>query len=73
MGMNPGDLPAYPDGLHALGSELFSFSLAHKKKTGSEDEQDGEKVDRTDEKNRVPKKAFRNDVNQHICGRIQHP
>lgn len=52
---------------------IFSFNLTHKKKTDSYDKQDREKVDKADEKNRVPKEAFRNDVNEHIGGRIQNP
>jgi len=52
---------------------MFSFNLAHKKKADCKNKQDGEKVDKTDEKDRVPKEAFRNDVNEHIGGRIQHP
>lgn len=52
---------------------MFSFKLAHKKKTDSKDKQDREKIDEANEKDGVSKEAFRNDVNEHIGGRIQHP
>lgn len=52
---------------------MFSFKLAHKKKTDSKDKQDREKIDEANKKDGVSKEAFRNDVNEHIGGRIQHP